>query len=122
MTVLAAGGDRDQFSVWIIRNQTIQRWTCRQATKERNDLAFLHQALEDSALSLATIDILCLVMPEQSRTTVRVVATLLATLAWYVDRPLRIFSVSTINDLEVQQLTSLHSMGHFDATVLDSVV
>lgn len=98
MTRFILGADRDQLYLALDVDGRRSEARHRAPVLERSDHRLVSDFLEGQQCDVSTIDAFTLLAVSHSKTTVRVNATLLASIAWYYDRPLTITAVDSLDD------------------------
>lgn len=116
MTQLIVGADRDQQYVRLDRSGESHEQRHQAPVLERNDHKSVSDFLKQSQCNWSDIDQFVLLAVSHSKTTVRVNASLLATVAWYYNKPMTIVHVESLDD--PFSVTNKVEQSIFDASVL----
>lgn len=111
------GADRDHLYVALDLDGQRTEQRNRAPVLERNDHRFVSDFAKDQGCDWSSIDRFVFLAVSHSKTTVRVNATLLASVAWYYDRPLTVIPIESLDDIPAFEISS-HIQDSFDASAL----
>ena len=105
MTILAAGATRDELHLLLLQGEEMIEERESEPVINRNDLARLTRFLKSHRVSWSDLDAIVALQSSASKTTVRVLTTLLGTAAWFVDRPLILLPVTSLETVSREELS-----------------
>lgn len=96
MIDLVVGADRELLRLLLLREEGNEEWTDERTVQARTDQASVDAFLCARGLTWQDIDRFVFLVTPRSKTTGRVLKTLVATSAWYLDRPLVLVPGETV--------------------------
>lgn len=109
MTGLAVGAGRDGLRAVLVRDGIPIERVVTQPVRERNDATIIDAFLLECGVTWSTIDRYLLLMLPHSKTTVRIMKTLVTTSGRYYDRPVGILPVDSLQAVDLEAIQ--HELG-----------
>lgn len=122
MTAVVVGADRDALQIMLFHSGKVTQHRDERTVQQRSDLETVEAFLAKEQLSWSAVQRFGLVVLPHGKTTVRVLKTILATTAWYYDRPLVEIPCERLDELGIDEARQLlEAAGNsFDDRVLNA--